>query len=308
MLDLSHINPANFTLETFVGTNTTAAQNWVAWQKPRGKTMCSIILLGKGGNGGTGSIGATVAGGGGGSSGTQVNLVMPIAYLPDTIYLSLIGKTATAGLISYISIYPNTTVNHIIAIGRGGANGGNAAAGTAGTAGGAPTIPLVSEMPFAWNYVQLALAGQAGSAGGGSQAAGGAVTLPTTGLIVTGGTGGGGSDVATATAGLAGGALTVPAQPSIFPAHPGGIAAASAGVPPGAGNNGYQPIPNLLFFYGGTGSGSTYNLATGAGLTQQPGGNGAYGCGGGGVGAGITGSAAALPGDGGESLAIIMCW
>lgn len=308
MLDFSHIPKDRMDIQVFTGTCTTTAEHWVTWTKPRGKSMCSILLVGKGGNGGSGSIGATAAGGGGGSSGTQVSLTMPLYVLPDTLYLALIGQTATASLISYISTQPSTVANNVVAIGRGGANGGNASAGTAGTAGGAPTIPQVTEMAFAWQFINLALAGQAGAAGGGNAAPGGNVTLPTTGLIVTGGAGGGGSDFGAATAGFAGGSLTVPAQPSAYLAHPGGIGGSSASTPPTRGNAGYQPIKGLLMFYGGTGGGSPYNLATGAALIQTNGGNGANGCGGGGSSAALTGSTPGVAGLGGSAFAIITCW
>lgn len=40
------------------GTGQAAGNDWVTWEKPLGKTMCDILLVGKGGNGGTGVIGA----------------------------------------------------------------------------------------------------------------------------------------------------------------------------------------------------------------------------------------------------------
>jgi hypothetical protein len=64
----------------------------------------------------------------------------------------------------------------------------------------------------------------------------------------------------------------------------------------------------LMFFYGGMGGGSTYATATGAGLVQSNGGNGAPGCGGGGTGGALTGSTAGIIGLGGPSFAIITCW
>lgn len=295
-------------IQIFTGNSPLYGECWQKWVKPRGKSMCSILLIGKGGNGGTSTPGAAtaVAGSGGGSSGTLVYLLMPTAILPDILYLTLAGITTNALVNSCISIAPDTTANNIIAFGRGGTAGGNATSATAGTAGTASAIPTVSEMPLGWQYTLTALAGQAGSVGGGAQSAGANITIPTTGLIVTGGTGGGGIDSAAGTPGYAGGSFTITAGAD-FPAQPGGIAGAAASTPPGPGANGYK-LPGKLFFYGGTGSGSSYNAATGAGLVQLPGGNGGYGCGGGGVGAAQTGSVAAPAGMGGPAFAMITCW
>lgn len=313
MLDFSHIPGTDVTWLT--GASTTAVgtgMTWQAWQKPRGKTMVSILLLGKGGNGGNGVVGAnsTAAGGGGGGSGTMATLVMPLALLPDTIFFSLAGQQATTTVASYVAIYPSIIAtpppNHTIMIANGGGNGGNASGATAGAVGAAGSLTgmTAATMPIGWQWSKV-LAGQAGIIGA-TTGSGNALTLPVTGLIVTGGTGGGGLPAAAAS-GTAGGGYTVPAQPSPFPAHTAPAVTAVATTPPGNGAGGYK-LPGLLYFYGGLGGGSTHGTATTTGLVGAYGGNGAFGCGGGGGGGALTGSTQGIGGFGGPALAIITCW
>lgn len=310
MLDFTHLhNPAN-NQYFYVGTGLTQDTEWITWVKPRGKTMCSITICGKGGDGGTSTPGlaTAVAGGGGGSSGTLTTIVAPLVALPDRLYLWLPGVGVAAGSVAKVAVTPETITGaiNVLVAGKAGANGGNATSATAGAAGGATTAVAATDMPLGWQWANTAVAGMAGTAGGGAQAAGGNLTLATTNFqIVTGGTGGGGIDSAAGTAGYAGGNITAVGA---FPVNSGGIAGAAAATPPGRGSNGFQPIPGLLYFYGGTGSGSSYNAATGAGLVQLPGGNGAPGCGGGGVGAAQTGSTAAAAGLGGPAFCMITCW
>jgi len=307
MLDFSHI-PTPYgaaTVYSFIGTASATTQ-WTTWSKPRGKSMCNILLVGAGGNGGNGVVGAnsTAAGGGGGSSGAQTSITMPLWAIPDTLFLLL--ANGGTGVISYVAIAPLTTANHVLALANAGANGGNASGATAGTAGGAATAPTAATMPLGWQWADAALAGQAGIIGG-TTVAGAALTLPVTGLIVTGGTGGGGLPAAAA-AGTAGGSFTVPAAPSPFPAHAGGATQATATLPANWGANGYRPIAGLLYGYGGTGGGSTHGTATGGGLVASRGGNGAPGCGGGGGGGALTGSTVGGGGLGGPAFCVITCW
>lgn len=316
MLDLGHTPSGNGAsdVQIFYGNSPIAGQMWQTWVKPRGKTMLDILLIGKGGNGGTGVIGAnsTAAGGGGGGSGAQTRLLIPLALLPDVLYLSLAGISATASLASYITIQPSQVggggapvANNVLAFAGGGGNGGNAAGATAGTAPTAVAAATAANMPLGWAYA-TALVGMVGFAGG---TTGIAPTLTqstssVTGLLVTSGTGGGGLPAA-ATIGSLGGPFTANgAFPLRAPAN-----AATATIPPYNGENGYQPIPKLLYLYGGIGGGSTHGSATGAGLVQSVGGNGAYGCGGGGNGGALTGSTAApTVGQGGVAIAILTCW
>ena len=310
MLDLFHLPTSTGDAEVFEfrGTAATTGTGWITWCKPRGKTMANILLLGPGGNGGTGVVGAnsTAAGGGGGASGNQVSITIPITFLPDLLFLSIPQAGVGGGAISYVSVMPNTTTNHLLAMSTGGGNGGNASGATAGAAGAAASVNTISQCPLAALGQSYFLAGQAGIIGG-TTVAGAALTLPLTGLIVTGGTGGAGLP-ASAAAGLADGAFTVPAQPSVFPAHQGGLGTSTATVPPGAGERGFTYFNGLRYFYGGTGGGSTHGSATGGGLVQASGGDGAPGCGGGGMGGALTASTAGVVGKGGEGYCLITCW
>jgi hypothetical protein len=277
--------------------------------------MLDILLIGKGGNGGSGVIGtnSTAGGGAGGGSGSQTRLLIPLALLPDVLYLSLAGMSGVSGISSYITIQPSLAAgggapvaNNVLAIANGGGNGGNASAGTGGTAGTAGAIATAATMPLGWAYA-TALAGLAGIAGGAAVAGAAFVQSATaiTGLFVTPGTGGGGLPAAAAT-GTLGGAFTANGA---FPLRIPQAAVATATVPPSNGENGFQPIPKLLYLYGGIGGGSTHGTALTTGLVQSIGGNGAYGCGGGGNGGALTATpTAATTGKGGSSIAILTCW
>ena len=311
MLDFSH--PTGVP-ETHVITGTTQAvgTDWVAWHKPRGKTMIDILLFGKGANGGLGAVGANsnAAGGAGGGSGSQTRLTMPLCFLPDVLYFSLIGQGPASALASYVAIampLSNSTIvsSNILMIANGGTVGGDAVGAVAGVGGPAGVIATAATMPLGWAYAS-ALTGATGGTGG-TTAAGLNYTLSATGLLVSAGTGGGGLPAA-AVAGTYGGSL-VPG--GVFPNHTGGAAYASATTPPGNGNGGYYPIPKLLTAYSGTGGASTHGTATGAGLYASIGGNGAPGCGGGGNGGSLTGTppnVAGVVGLGGPAIAFINCW
>lgn len=310
MLDFSHIPVAigNADVQSFVGNATTLASSWQTWQKPRGKSMLHIQLVGAGGNGGTGVVGANSvsAGGAGGQSGAITNVIVPLAFLPDTLYLSLAGvkPTATANFASIITIAPANVANNILAFANGGLHGGNAAAGTGGTVGTAAAIATAANMPLGWPFItSVCFASQVGTAGGAAIAAV-ALALPVTGAFVTGGTGGGGLPAAAAT-GTNGGNIT---GAGAFPTNLGGVGSATATVPAQNGNPGMQAIPRLGYFLGGTGAASTHGTATGAGLAQGSGGDGALGCGGGGMGGALTGSAAGRVGVGGPAFAIFTTW
>ncbi len=311
MLDIFHLPTKSVAnVQEFTGNSVVAGVTWSVWRKPRGVTQCYIFLVGQGGGGGSGIIGAasTAAGGGGGGSGGQTVVDIPTIMLPDILYISTGMAASGAGQASYVSIRPDTTANHVIAIANGGGAGGNAAGATAGAAGAAGAIATVATMPIGWQFATV-LAGQAGIIGG-TTVAGAALTLPVTGLLVTGGTGGGGQPAAAA-AGTAGGAFTVPAAPSPFPAQIGGIGGTAATVPPTTGSNGINGgmmMGGLWYSYGGTGGGSTHGSTTGAGLFQASGGSGGYGSGGGGMGGALTSSVAGVLSRGGSGYCRIICW
>lgn len=310
MIDYSHLisNP-QVDIKSYFGGSVTAGLSYYEWQKPRGKTMAYILLAGQGGGGGTGVIGANSvsAGGAGGGCAATSRLIVPLMFLPDTLYVSCGYGVAGVGIASYVSIRPNTTTNHLVLHATGGNVGGNASAGTGGTVGTAATASTLATAPLGSWGVALYLAGLTGIAGG-AAIAGGALTLPTTGQFLTGGTGGGGLPAAAAT-GTNGGSFTVPAAPSPFPAQGGGIGSATATVPADNGRAGFKiGVGNTLYFYGGTGAASTHGTATGGGLVQGSGGEGGPGCGGGGMGGALTASAAGVQSKGGPGFCYIICW
>jgi hypothetical protein len=310
MLDLFHTPSSTLTdIKTFYGGTAALGVTWQTWLKPRGKTMANILLVGCGGNGGNGVVGAnsTAAGGGGGGSGAQAMLTIPIHNLPDVLYLCLPDKGVGGTAVSYIGIAPTINVNQLVLTAKGGGNGGNGSGATAGGAGSAGVLTAIGDCPLAALGNYNFLVGQAGIIGGTTVSAG-TLTLPTTGLIVTGGTGGGGLPAAAAT-GTNGGSFTVPVAPTIFYPHAGGQGSATATVPADLGRSGNEcKISGLLYFYGGTGSASTHGTALTTGLVQGKGGNGGPGSGGGGSGGALTSSTAATGGLGGSGFAIITCW
>lgn len=278
---------------------------WQTWCKPRGKTMAFMVCIGGGGNGGTGVIGAnsTAAGGGGGGSGGQSTLLIPTLFLPEILYI-----TVTVGIgVSQISLSPQNVVNSNVLIGPAGSSGGNASGATAGAAGAGATVNPLSSSCLAGMGLVSFLGGQAGIIGGATGAAGD-LTLPTTGLVVTGGTGGGGLPAAAAN-GTKGGDFIVPAAPTSFPPQLGGAVQSVATNPANPGSNGFQGLYRLLYSYGGTGGSSTHGSASGGGLVQAGGGRGGPGSGGGGMGGALTGSTAAVGAAlGGEAICIIISW
>lgn len=298
-------NSPQFERSVFYGVAQTAAQNWQTYVVPRGKSMLHIFMLGGGGGGGSGVIGAnsTAAGGGGGGSGAQTIVLIPTAFIPQRLYISVaLAKTGT-GQATYVSALPaiNST-QHVIGFAAGGGAGGNAAGATAGAAGAAGLVANSSNMSLGWPFATV-LAGQAGIIGG-TNVAGGNLSYPAT-LRVTGGVGGGGLPAA-GVAGTAGGGISALAVPAPYYGANGGAAQPTATSPANPGLPGVQLSNEIgLFWQGGTGGGSTHGTATGGGLVQARGGDGAIGCGGGGMGGALTGSAAAVLSMGGGGIVII---
>lgn len=314
MLDMFHTPSATIAdIQRFIGTNTVSStQQFQTWVKPRGKSMAHIFIVGSGGNGGSGAIGAnsTAAGGGGGGSGPQSSLIIPLHFLPPTLSIMLMAGGVGSGINSYICFEPSTAstpaANQVLMLAQSGGNGGSASGATAGAAGAAGANSLVGSCPLSGLGTYFSVAGQAGIIGGVAVNAL-ALTLPTTGLIVTGGTGGGGLPAAAAT-GTYGGSFSAPVSPSSFPSTSGGVGSGVATAPAASGISGFTGINGLMFNYGGTGGASTHGTATGGGLVQSSGGNGAPGCGGGGSGGALTGSTSGKVGLGGPAFCIITCW
>jgi len=310
MLDVNHLSQNN--QQILYATN----GSWQIWQKPRGASFIQFFLLGGGGGGGGGQLTASARNGAGGGSGAQCILTFPASFMPDILYVNVgVGGTAgpiTTGLAgngtaSYVTIYPATTVNYILCQANPGGGAQSYAAGGAGAAGAVTTIaqaPLAGLGFPAWGQAatNISLAGQAGTLAGNNANPGVDITLPTTGLRVTGGTGAGGNAGAGA-AGQAGGRIAAIAG-GVYPAQIGGTAGGTT-TNGGNGSNGFQAISNLLQFYGGTGGGSGGRSAA---TTGGVGGAGGYGCGGGGGGGANTGGTASPGGRGGDGLCIITWW
>ena len=290
---------------TVPGNSATAGSGWDVVEVPEWARWCHIFLLGAGGTGGNGVVGAnsTAAGGGGGGSAGQTSLSIPAFLLPRTLYVSVgLSIVTAAGIATRIAAFPDTTANNCIALANGGGAGGNAAGATAGAAGTGGTIASLGTMPLGGAGVPSFIVGQAGIIGG-VAVSGSNLNIPVTGLLVTGGTGGGGLPAA-AVAGTNGGSFTIPAG-AFFPPHSGGIGAALAATPGGNGSHGFSDRDDLFYHFGGTGGGSSMGTAVGAGLVGGLGGEGGIGSGGGGGGGALTGSTQGTGGKGGDGVAII---
>lgn len=316
MLDFSHIQATpGVDIQSFFGDTDASGQSatniteWRTWTKPRGINWVYMIGVGAGSSGAAGTASTAAAAGGlGGGSGAQSTLLIPAIFVPQELFISLglggrnaattanatSASVSVAGTATYVAVEPTSTttlVSNLFFIVANGAASGS----TGGTA-----TAMSGNFPLAGRGWSQNLAGGAGTAGGATQAAGGALTLPTTGIMVTGGTGGGGTDSTAATQ-LAGGAITGVGLGGTLPTLPGGTAGATGAAIGGRGTNGFMVKPYM--FYGGTGSGGD-NFATGR--FSAPGGNGGPGCGGGGSGAGNV--AVGRPGDGGDGFVYIISW
>lgn len=267
--------------------------------------MIYILMVGNGGGGGYAPSVST--GGGGGSSGTQSSVLVPAHLLPDTLFLSLAmgqapNNTATTvtSFASFVALAPvqgGPNQREVLCRAEGGSSGEND-----GPGGASVTATTLANMPLAGLGRETRLAGHAGTAGG-VNAAGVALTLPTTGVIVTGGTGGGGKAAGDPAAGNAGGAIT---GAGVFNTIPGGVGGATGAANPGsAGNPGHEPFFGLQYGTGGTGGGATGGDAVPNYAAGGMGGSGAPGCGGGGGGGGLPTGAG---GYGGPAFALIVAW
>ena len=334
MLDFNHVlSTPGLDLQSFVAINSAVSgtgsggQQWQTWRKPRGCKFVYMIGVGGGASGGTGTNTAnTSGGGGGGGSGAQASVMIPAFMVPDVLYIqcgqggrqpaTIVTATAgVAGIITYISIEPfttNPTTNDLFLIASGG-SGGSPASTTAGGAGsGGGTAPTIATMPLAGRGFYSLFAGQNGGAGGNGTAgtAGTGVTVPVTGLMVTGGGGGGGKILGTFGAGSVitsptGGVST--GSSDFFPLTAATPAAATGATPAGIGRDG-MIIRNMMMNLGGGGGGAASETSGGI---AGAGGNGALGCGGGGAGGssvttGVT--TLARPGDGGDGFVLIASW
>jgi hypothetical protein len=321
MLDFNHIlsNP-NIDIQTFIGQAQTTAGaatgEWKTWRKPRGAKFVYIMAVGGGASGGVAlNTGTTSGGAPGGGSGAMSTLMIPAMFLPDVLYIQaglggsqpatlVSAALGVAGTITYVALEPwNTLAAQLTVLFASPGTATTAATTTTGGTGGtAAVIATIANMPLAGRGAYQFFVGQAGSAGGTNATAGVNLTLPTTGLIVTGGAGGGGSP--TGGAGNAGGNITGVGFGDNFPTLIGGTGAATA--TPATNGSGGQIFRPFQHYGGAGGGGASGNNAAGiAGV----GGNGAPGCGGGGAGgSNTTAPTLARPGDGGPGFVYIFSW
>lgn len=297
MLDHGHL-PAGAKVDFFGPTLGQSPRNFHVWNKPRGKSMAFLFLLGCGGNGGNGFVGAVAAagGGGGGGSGGAMSLIVPLSFLPDTLCVNTsIASDAR------IAIFNDTAglTNSFLLWADAGTNGNNGTSGAGGGGGGGAAGHSYSDTNAAGLGKATFFGGQAGTAGGFNTTPPSAVVYPVTGLVCSGGAGGGGIQTAIATAGAD---VT---GAGIIPTSTGG-AAGTSGVAGGNGSNGLSFLSQLRAYTGGGGGGSGFPVATAS--AGGAGGIGGFGCGGGGGGAAVTGQAAGTGGRGGAGFAMIISW
>lgn len=282
--------------------NSTNDADYATYMKPKGKTMLYIYVAAAGGGGGggfTGIAGSARGGGGGGGSGGVSTLLIPLSLLPDNLIVAPgqagvgvstgTGGTGETAWVSISPLYSTTAANLLLRVsgGSGGVSGTATAGGGGGAAGGALSI---ANNILAGMGLYNSLAAQAATAGGAhTGAVGVAQTIPTNGINVMGGTGGGGVTAAD----FAGGLITGVSSSFISEGR-------SQNAPAGSNNGaGGFSLPNYLFHYPGMGGGSS-NAGVGG-----SGGNAGYGSGGGGGGGGTTGGRG---GDGGSGLVVMIAW
>ena len=306
MLDFNHVLATpNYDIQTFYGTSDAAGQttsnitDWRTWVKPRGINWVYMIGVGAGSSGGNGVFtGADVSGigGPGGGSGSQTIIIAPAFLIPSILYIktglggiqtsSLSGAVAVSGGGTYVTMEPvitTTGTSPLFFINSGG--------GSASTGGTVGSVRIGSG---------TVVNGQNGVVS--SLITVGSITLPQTGLMITGGASGG-YKATTGGAQGAGGNITGIGLGDTFPTLPGGVAS-SLGVGAGAGANGFMVKP--FSYYGGSGGGGGGFVSTGLGSIGGAGGNGGPGCGGGGSGAGYV--SVGIGGRGGDGFVIIISW
>ena len=325
MLDFSHLTHSlnqNYDVQIFTGMADNTLKNWQIWQKPSGAKMIYIMAVGGGASGGCGvNTGTTSGGGAGGGSGGQSTLLIPAMFLPNELYIQAgqggkagtpsSGRLCVAGTPSYVAYEADTTfalrLTPIIA--NSAPVSVTAATTTTGGSGGpAATVADIGYMGACRGGLYTLLAGAAGLAGVASGSAAAAYTIPTSGIMTVGGTGGGSANTpGTASTGAYYAFSVNPLGSDFLPLNATLAAmAAAAGVgatPAGNGLSGWIS-PYYIYNFGGLGGGGDSGSAgSGAGS----GGQGAPGCGGGGAGGSTTvNSTLGIPGNGGDGFVIII--
>jgi len=321
MIDFKYLtSDMNVDRQTFYSTS---GLTWQTWTKPKGRSMAYMLIIGGGGGGGTGTqfFGfVNTQGGAGGGAGGITSLLVPFFLIPDTLYIQP-GTFGTGGpfenggsasgqpgAASYVSVYPNTNANNVLAQANGG--GAGFAVTTTPGVGGAPILATSTTKPRYFSLCNVtSYAGQDG--GGGSNTGNNSsrtFTSPWSSLVInsiaTGGAGGGGGGdgYEFGAAGGYGGSIIGGDDLSTFLKDVnGGPAAAGAG---GAGGDGYFNLKPWLSV-GGAGSGGQVNYVSGGAIAGKANG---YGSGGGGAGPGSANDGAAIGGDGAPGIVIIISY
>lgn len=291
---------------------------WQIWNKPPNITHVYMYVLGSGGAGAGGRTGGINSGGGGGGGGSSsITIALYPAYLlPDILYVSVgfgrdgaaAGTGGSSGALSYVSTQPSPLGIYVLAqsgdrAAGGGAGGTNTGTG-AGAGGSAGTAWTYANYPLNAMGMITSAAGQAGGAGGANTPTNAPNITPL--LTVTGGAGGGSTNVGGTTLGQPGNVLGSGFLPTI---SGGTNENATATIRGGkAGFMGIKPttesyLNKPMMFTGGSGGGAGGN----SGLSGGTGGNGSYGSGGGGGGASYS-STGGSGGRGGDGLVLISCW
>lgn len=268
----------------------TGGVGWEPVRKPMGKTMMLSVCCASGAGGGTGATGNT-GGGGGGEGGVCFQILTPLLFVPDTMFVQVGvgGASATNGAATYLSTTAGQTTGAYLINA-----GGNSAVPVKGTNGGASGGAAGSGAAIANTIIGFRMPGDiaqqngnlAGGAGG-SNTTGGSITFVNN-MIASGAGGGGGSS--------AGGNFTGAGNvPTITGGAGSGVGAASNGA------NGIfllSKTAGLITTPGAGGGASTVG-------NGGNGGNGGPGCGGGGGGSSTAGGAGGAGGRGGDGFVII---
>lgn len=257
----------------------------IPWRKSPKASMVYILTIGAGGNGAAGLVDG-VTGGGGGGSGGQTMVLLPAPLVPDVLYVSNFSNTDAGSMLMGVFVHPIATTlatwrAACVAYANFGADGSGSTGGAAGA------IATVANMPRGYAGIVNALAGQAGAAGGAS-GVGGSISYPVTGLLSTGGAGGGATN-------NVGGAITgsLP-RPEIA----GALTSSDM-------TSGVNFVNGALMPCGGSGG---YGVNNSSKTDGGAGGIGGYGGGGGGGGSASPVGVGGPGGAGGAGLIVIAQW
>jgi hypothetical protein len=251
------------------------------WNRPTGKSIAHVTVIGAGGGGGSGGRSNTTSfrtGGGAGAGGGCSIHDFYITELPTTVTVTIgAGGSGGTGVTTNTTVGNNGSPGGLTSFGTllraGGGSGGRG-----GTIDGTPNTPVdvgggsgIEDGGTGWGRTPLLYNGRGGSGGG----PGGGIDVTNTVFAAQGGT-----------------------FHSVFQIA-GGVAGSSPGGVGGAGNNGYSSTT------GGTGGGGGGASATG---TPGAGGAGVRGGGGGGGGASSNGNTSGAGGNGGNGYCSVAVW